>query len=45
MILLISTLIIVLIVAIYSKVKENKKNSFSKEYLLSLKSRPRSSNY
>jgi hypothetical protein len=45
MILLISTLIVLLFIAFFSKLKKNKQNSFPKEYLDSLRNKPKSSNY
>jgi hypothetical protein len=45
MIFLLITLVLVLIVTIYTKLKQKKSNSFPKEYLITLRNKPKSANY
>ena len=45
MIQLIISVFLILIITIYSKVKEKKSNSFPKDYLLTINSKPKSTNY
>lgn len=45
MIFLLIALVLVLIVTIYTKLKQKKSNSFPKEYLITLNNKPKSAKY